>query len=251
MRSSVLREPGSPARVQHGQQCRDVARPCPPTNAAFIYPRPQFAGGSGAGQAGGEGGALLASGGQDGQLYVWHLQLDEEGEAIHESQKLHASFVKEGGGEFCSSCLGWPTTRVLACWYCMATCRAHSVLLCALQTLGSCICCTWSILPSLPTCLPPSTAMQPLLVMCSCRGTPPASGCLRWARAVASCWWRCRWRAWSSWSLTWTTSPPQVHTPQRMWPLQLLSSCRAWSACLHACSIWLTHCPVTAWLKAL
>lgn len=59
----------------------------------------QFAGGSGAGQAGSEGGALLASGGQDGQLYVWQLRLDEDGEAIHESQKLHASFVKEGSGK--------------------------------------------------------------------------------------------------------------------------------------------------------
>ena len=63
-------------------------------------PALQYAGGRGAGQAGGEGDALLASGGQDGQLYVWHLRLDEDGEAIHESQKLHAAFVQDGGGEW-------------------------------------------------------------------------------------------------------------------------------------------------------
>ena len=63
----------------------------------------QFAGGSSASQASNEGAALLASGSQDGQLFVWHLRLDDDGEAIHESQKLHASLVKEGGGECRSS----------------------------------------------------------------------------------------------------------------------------------------------------
>lgn len=44
-----------------------------------------------------EGGALLASGAQDGQLFVWQLRLDEDEAAVRDSQLLHASFVSGSG----------------------------------------------------------------------------------------------------------------------------------------------------------
>lgn len=48
--------------------------------------------------SGAASGGLLASGGQDGQLFVWQLRLDEDAAAIRDTQLLHASFVS-GGGE--------------------------------------------------------------------------------------------------------------------------------------------------------
>ena len=44
---------------------------------------------------------LLASGGHDGQLFVWHLQLDEDNATIRETQQLHASFASAAGGYVC------------------------------------------------------------------------------------------------------------------------------------------------------
>lgn len=114
----ILAMPGlrlSRCQALLSSRCQALLRALPLRQPTILHVL-QFAGGSGAGQAGWEGGALLASGGQDGQLYVWHLQLDEDGEAIHESQKLHASFVKEGGGECHSKCCNragsWPATAV-------------------------------------------------------------------------------------------------------------------------------------------
>ncbi len=54
----------------------------------------QFADGA---AAAGDGG-VLASGGQDGQLFVWQLRLDTDAGAIRETQKLRASFVTPAGG---------------------------------------------------------------------------------------------------------------------------------------------------------
>lgn len=61
------------------------------------------------------GGNLLASGGQDGQLFVWQLWLDEEAGAIRETQKLQANFVTEAGSAG-NVFLSWhtPSQRVLA-----------------------------------------------------------------------------------------------------------------------------------------
>lgn len=50
------------------------------------------------------GSDMLASGGQDGQLLVWQMRLDEGAGAIHEAQKLRASFVTAAGA--CSTCRG-------------------------------------------------------------------------------------------------------------------------------------------------
>lgn len=89
----------------------------------------QFAGGAGAGDD--AGGSLLASGAQDGQLFVWQLRLDEGAEAIEGTQKLHAHFTA-GGGEpgalrgagGAAACGG---VALVACWDpCSAACRLLS-----------------------------------------------------------------------------------------------------------------------------
>jgi enhancer of mRNA-decapping protein 4 len=43
------------------------------------------------------GGELLASGGRDGQLYVWHLQVDDDAQAVNDTQQLRASFTSAAG----------------------------------------------------------------------------------------------------------------------------------------------------------
>lgn len=150
----------------------------------------QFAGGSGTAGGDAAGGSLLASGGQDGQLYVWQLRLDGDAAAVEDTQKLHASFVA-GGGELG---VGRPAGSG---WGVLARGRQRP-------------------LPPPPPTSPllplpfPSPWHQALLATCSCRGTPPASACWLWAWAAGCCWWLCRRRAWSSWSLMWPRPQPRV-----------------------------------------
>lgn len=56
-----------------------------------------------AGADAGGGGDLLASGGQDGQLFVWQLRLDDDAGAIRESRKLRASFDAPAGGHIAAA----------------------------------------------------------------------------------------------------------------------------------------------------
>jgi enhancer of mRNA-decapping protein 4 len=62
----------------------------------------RFAPPAAAGNGGSEGAALLASGGADGRLFVWRLQLEEGAAAVHEAQQLRASFVSTAGKPGCS-----------------------------------------------------------------------------------------------------------------------------------------------------
>ena len=91
-------------------------------------------------------GSLLASGGQDGQLFVWQLRLDEGEAAIHDTRKLHAHFVTAAGGH------GWRPQARPACqllWQRQGLCgRSVYVALLSRSSSDACHCPPCAYLPS-------------------------------------------------------------------------------------------------------